>query len=140
MSFARDRKIIARATGDEFLICLQLRGTMAIEQNGRKALLEAGDFTIIDPLLPYAGAFPNSSSMLLLKVPRLTLTEYLARIMQKEEKFYDGCGNKRAIHVANRCRDKLHRVSAERHSRHDRRYAASLRPSICPAQETHNRF
>src|SRR3954470_13660075 len=64
----------------------------------------------------------------------------LARIMQKEEKFYDGCGNKRAIHVANRCRDKLHRVSAERHSRHDRRYAASLRPSICPAQETHNRF
>ena len=25
---------------------------MAIEQNGREALLEAGDFTIIDPLLP----------------------------------------------------------------------------------------
>ena len=79
MSFARDRKIIARATGDEFLICLQLRGTMAIEQNGREALLEAGDFTIIDPLLPYAGAFPNASSMLLLKVPRLTLTEYLGK-------------------------------------------------------------
>ena len=79
MSFARDRKIIARATGDEFLICLQLGGTMAIEQNGREALLEAGDFTIIDPLLPYAGAFPNASSMLLLKVPRLTLTEYLGK-------------------------------------------------------------
>ena len=54
------------------------------------------------------------------------ICDQLARIMQDEEKLYDGCGNKRAIHVANRCRDKLHRVSAERHSRHDRRYAASL--------------
>jgi hypothetical protein len=39
----------------------------------------------------------------------------------KDEEFCDGCGSKGAIHVANRCRDKLHRVSAERHSRHDRR-------------------
>jgi AraC family transcriptional activator of tynA and feaB len=62
MSFARDRQIIARATDDELLICLQLCGTMAIEQNGREVLLEAGDFTIIDPFLPYAGAFPNASN------------------------------------------------------------------------------
>jgi sulfane dehydrogenase subunit SoxC len=62
----------------------------------------------------------------------------LARIMHDGEKLRDGCGKKRAIHVANRCPNKLHRVSALRHSRHDRRYAASLRPSICPAQETHN--
>ena len=62
----------------------------------------------------------------------------LARIMHDGEKLRDGCGEKRAIHVANRCPNKLHRVSALRHSRHDRRYAASLRPSICPAQETHN--
>src|SRR3977135_147594 len=62
----------------------------------------------------------------------------LARIMHDGEKLRDGCGKKRAIHVANRCPNKLHRVSALRHSRHDRRYAASLRPSICPAQEPHN--
>src|SRR3979409_548682 len=62
----------------------------------------------------------------------------LAPIMHDGEKLRQGCGKKRAIHVANRCPNKLHRVSALRHSRHDRRYAASLRPSICPAQETHN--
>jgi hypothetical protein len=53
----------------------------------------------------------------------------------KAEEFCDGCGSKGAIHVANRCRDKLHRVSAERHSRHDRRYPAPLRPVsyACPS-------
>src|SRR5262249_23235070 len=45
----------------------------------------------------------------------------LTRIMHDDEKLRDGCGKKRAIHVANRCPNKLHRVSALRHSRHDRR-------------------
>src|SRR6202041_2549874 len=49
----------------------------------------------------------------------------LTRVMQDEHKFYDCCGNKRAIHVANRLGDKFHRVPAQRHSRHVRRYAAS---------------
>ena len=48
-------------------------------------------------------------------------------------RFCDGCGAKRAIHVANRCRNELPRASAERHSRHDGRYTASLRVAICPA-------
>jgi hypothetical protein len=42
---------------------------------------------------------------------------------------------KTAIHVANRCSDELRCASAYRHSRHARRYAASLRPSICVPQE-----
>ena len=50
----------------------------------------------------------------------------LARIMHDGEEMRDGCGKKRAIHVANRCSNELQRVSALRHSRHDRRYAASL--------------
>ena len=40
------------------------------------------------------------------------------------------CGDrsaKTAIHVANRCFDELRCASAQRHSRHARRYAASLR-------------
>jgi integrase len=69
---------------------------------------------------------------------KANVSSALARIMHDGEKLRDGCGKKRAIHVANRCPNKLHRVSALRHGRHDRRYAASLRPSICPAQETHN--
>src|SRR6476469_10857913 len=62
----------------------------------------------------------------------------LARIMRDGEEMRDGCGKKRAIHVANRCSNALKCASALRHSRHEPRYAASLRPSICRAQETHN--
>jgi hypothetical protein len=69
---------------------------------------------------------PAESSIPTSKCPTCDVKMHFTGIMQKEEKAYDGCGNKRAIHVANRCRDKLHRVSAERHSRHDRRYAASI--------------
>jgi hypothetical protein len=55
----------------------------------------------------------------------------LTRIMRDGEKLRDGCGKKRAIHGLN----KLHRVSALCHSRYDRRYAASLRPSIDQAAQ-----
>src|SRR5208337_1771351 len=56
---------------------------------------------------------------------REALQTFLARIMRGAGDFCGGCGAKRAIHVANWCSDKLHRVSTERHSRHDRRYTAS---------------
>jgi hypothetical protein len=49
-------------------------------------------------------------------------------IMREGEELRDGCGKKRAIHVAHRCSNELRRVSALRHSRHEQRYAASLRP------------
>ena len=57
----------------------------------------------------------------------------LTRIRRDGEELRDGCSKKRAIHVANRCSNELHRASAERHSRHDGRYTASLRLAICPA-------
>jgi hypothetical protein len=62
----------------------------------------------------------------------------LARIMHEGVDLCDGCGAKPAIHVANRCQTNLPRGSPERHSRYDRHYTASLRPSICPAQEGHS--
>jgi hypothetical protein len=65
-------------------------------------------------------------------------TSILARIMRDGEELRDGCGKNRAIHVANGCSSELQCASALRHSRHEPRYAASLRPSICRAQETHN--
>ena len=54
------------------------------------------------------------------------LAGYLARIMHDGEELRDGCGKKRAIHVANRRWNELRFGSALRHSRHERRYAASL--------------
>jgi hypothetical protein len=49
-----------------------------------------------------------------------------AWIMHDGEGLRDGCGKKRAIHVANRHWNELRFGSALRHSRHERQYAASL--------------
>src|ERR1700716_2167276 len=73
MNVARDRRHIEQASDDGILICRQLRGALALEQNGREVLREPGDFTLIDPLLPHVGKFPCPSSMLVLKVPRRTV-------------------------------------------------------------------
>ncbi len=65
--------------------------------------------------------------------PRKRLSAELTWIMHNGEELRDGCGKRRAIHVASRCLSELRFGSALRHSRHERRYAASLRASICPA-------
>jgi hypothetical protein len=68
-----------------------------------------------------------------------TITELkgrLALFIHEGEDFCGDCGEKRPIHVANRLSDKLPRVSALRHSRHNRRYAASLRPVSGPPQNS----
>jgi AraC-like DNA-binding protein len=49
------------------------------EQNGREAMLEAGDLTLLDPLLPHTGTPAN---LLLLKVPRLALEARLGKTSQ----------------------------------------------------------
>jgi hypothetical protein len=64
----------------------------------------------------------------------------LARIMHEGWEFCGNCGAKRPIHVANRCLDELPRLSALRHSHHDRRYSASLRAASGTPQETHSGF
>jgi hypothetical protein len=55
-----------------------------------------------------------------------TIDGYLARIIHHLLIFCGGCSAKWPIHIANRCLVELLRATAERHSRHDRRYSASL--------------
>jgi AraC-like DNA-binding protein len=62
-----------RMQADELFICRQAAGTLALEQNGRELLLEAGDVTLLDPRLPYVGKFCSSSSLLVLKISRRDL-------------------------------------------------------------------
>jgi hypothetical protein len=62
----------------------------------------------------------------------------LATLARKIHQARELCGDrsvKTAVHVANRCSNELLCASAQRHSRHVRPYAASLRPSICLPQE-----
>ncbi len=73
MDISRTPGQAAHATNDEIFLCRQLSGSLALEQNGRRIVLNAGDFTLIDPLLPYVGRFFCGSNLLVLKVPRRAL-------------------------------------------------------------------
>lgn len=73
MDVSRTSRQIARATSDELFLCRQMSGLLELEQNGREVALEAGDVTLIDPLIPYRGRFSRGSGLLVLKVPRRAL-------------------------------------------------------------------
>jgi AraC family transcriptional regulator, positive regulator of tynA and feaB len=68
-----------QANHDELFVNLQLSGQAMLEQNSREVMLEAGDFTLLDPSLPHAGTPAN---LLLLKVPRLALEARLGKTSQ----------------------------------------------------------
>ena len=62
-----------RAKGDELFVCRQMAGEVVLEQSSREVALKAGDVTVLDPLLPYAGRFFSGSKLLVLKIPRRLL-------------------------------------------------------------------
>lgn len=69
MTVAHMQRHIAHANTDEFIVCRQSAGSLALEQDSREILLEAGDVTLLDPRLPYTGTFFAGSKLLALKVP-----------------------------------------------------------------------
>jgi AraC-like DNA-binding protein/mannose-6-phosphate isomerase-like protein (cupin superfamily) len=81
LSFARTPRHIAHATDDHLFVCRQLAGALALEQNGREVVLEAGDVVLIDPLLPYVGRVCSdvNTNSLVLKVPRRALEARIGR-------------------------------------------------------------
>lgn len=79
MDVSRTSHHVARATSDEIFVCRQMSGLLELEQNGRQAAIEAGDVTLIDPLIPYRGRFSRGSSLLVLKVPRRALEARVGR-------------------------------------------------------------
>jgi AraC family transcriptional activator of tynA and feaB len=79
MGVSRTPHQVARATSDELFVCRQMSGLLALEQNGREIAIEAGDVTLIDPLIPYRGKFSRDSNLLVLKVPRRALEARVGR-------------------------------------------------------------
>jgi hypothetical protein len=45
---ARTPRLIRRSDPEQYRVDLQVRGQMVVEQAGREAVLEAGDFTVVD--------------------------------------------------------------------------------------------
>jgi AraC family transcriptional activator of tynA and feaB len=82
MDIARTAGQVAHATNDELFVCRQISGVLTLEQIDRQVVLEAGDITLLDPLLPYVGRFAAGSKLLVLKVPRRALE---ARVGKTQE-------------------------------------------------------
>jgi AraC-like DNA-binding protein len=80
LTISRTADHIARATTDDLLVCRQIAGTLALEQDGRDVVLEAGDLTLIDPMLPYSGTSPSGSDLLVLKLPRRELEARIGKV------------------------------------------------------------
>jgi AraC family transcriptional activator of tynA and feaB len=73
MRVAHTKQHIAHANSEDYFLCRQIAGRLALEQEGREVVLQSGDMALVDPRLPYTGAFSDSSRMLVLKLPRFPL-------------------------------------------------------------------
>jgi hypothetical protein len=71
-----------RATADQLFVCRQMAGEVALEQNSRELILEGGDITLIDPLVPCVGRFFSGSKLLVLKIPRRRLEAHIGKTRQ----------------------------------------------------------
>lgn len=60
---------IARSSDDYFLVSIQARGRGVVRQDGRDAVLEAGDFALYDSTRPYQLLFDQSFEQIVLKLP-----------------------------------------------------------------------
>jgi AraC-like DNA-binding protein len=60
---------ISRSSDDCFLVSIQARGQGVVRQDGRDAVLAAGDFALYDSTRPYQLLFDDSFEQIVLKLP-----------------------------------------------------------------------
>jgi AraC-like DNA-binding protein len=89
MTISHTLRHASQVTSDDLFLCRQIGGVLVLEQEARDVRLEAGDMTLLDPILPYAGSFSSESNLLVVKLPRRALAarvgrsrEMLARVMK----------------------------------------------------------
>lgn len=73
----RSRRQIASAAEDFFLICLQVEGACRLYQDGRKAVLNPGEFVLSDSTRPYELVMNEDYQLITLRVPHRALTARL---------------------------------------------------------------
>ncbi|QPP08138.1 helix-turn-helix domain-containing protein [Streptomyces bathyalis] len=72
---SRSRELIRRSLEDDLLVNVVVRGRVAVEQDGRRADLLAGDFTLYDSARPCRIACPDPFRMVVLQIPRDAFAE-----------------------------------------------------------------
>lgn len=70
----------ARMQSDEAFVCRLISGQLVLEQAGREVVMEAGDMTLLDPLLPYEGKVSAGVKLLVLKASRRSMEARVGRI------------------------------------------------------------
>ncbi len=78
-SIGHSRFRAERADQHVFLVHLQARGESVNRQNGREAVLKAGDFTLCDSARPYSLQFESHNDMIVLRIPVAELRERMAQ-------------------------------------------------------------
>jgi AraC family transcriptional regulator, positive regulator of tynA and feaB len=89
MDIERTPRQIAHATNDNLFVCQQISGVLGLEQIGRQIVLETGDVTLLDPLLPYVEKFYSTSKTLVLKVPRRALEARVGKTQRSVARFLE---------------------------------------------------
>jgi AraC family transcriptional activator of tynA and feaB len=82
MSVEHTASHAAQVTCDDVFLCRQVSGTLCVEQEARNVLLQAGDMTLLDPLLSYSGTFSDLSRLLVIKLPRRELEARVGKSSQ----------------------------------------------------------
>lgn len=72
------RAHVARTRNSLFFLHLQMDGESINRQDGREALLKAGDFTLCDSTRHYEIVFPGANRMLVLGIPDAELRRHIA--------------------------------------------------------------
>ncbi len=69
----RSASEISRGECDDYFVCLQLSGRSTHYQGDRQAIIEDGDFFLLDPRRPFTGRFEKRGRIVSIKVPRQDL-------------------------------------------------------------------
>jgi AraC family transcriptional activator of tynA and feaB len=80
MRVSHTRRHCARMQSNEVFLCRLISGQLVLEQAGREIVMQAGDMTLLDPLLPYEGKFSAGVKLLVLKAPRRSMEARVGRI------------------------------------------------------------
>jgi AraC-like DNA-binding protein len=82
MYCAATARHVEHANTEELIVVRQIAGVAILEGDSREVMLEAGDFTLLDPRRPMIGNYLRGSRALFIKVPRRQLEARVGDVRQ----------------------------------------------------------
>ncbi len=73
-------KIHIAQSDDDLLLWRQIIGQLIMDQNNQAAIIQPGEFALLDTRLPYTGQLHSQSKILVLKIPRRELQSRIGQL------------------------------------------------------------